>query len=385
LQVMMYAFPAYVADSGEITPDVESLMRWASLILTLPVMAYSAAPFLRGAWRDVRVLRPRHGRARRARALRRVRRERLGQRSPRAARSISTRSRCSSSCCSVGVISSCSRAHRAGLALQHLARLAPHTAQRLRGDSASDTEAVPAAHLVPGDRVLVRAGDHVPADGELESGEALVSEAWVSGESRPLAKRTGDALTGGSVNLGEAFVLRVRRAGADTALAAIPPHDGGAALDERPRWIEAGAARLGNLRGRGARVRRGGGARLVIPSIRARAVWIAVSVLVVTCPCALALATPAALTVAGGALARRQPGGRTRPVPSSVSPLPTVCVFDKTGTLTQGAATPGGPAPAGHRDPALCRRARRGARAGLVASTRPGSRRHGGAGTAARG
>src|SRR5690606_10671737 len=55
MQVMMYAYPAYIAADGEITADVESLMRWAGFALTVPVVAYSAAPFFRGAWRDLRL------------------------------------------------------------------------------------------------------------------------------------------------------------------------------------------------------------------------------------------------------------------------------------------------------------------------------------------
>ena len=93
------------------------------------------------------------------------------------------------------------------------------------------------ALLLPGDLLLVRPGETLPADGVLESAGATLSEALLSGESRPVTKTAGAALIGGSVNSGSALHLRVTRVGKDTALAAIVSLMERAS-GERPRWIE---------------------------------------------------------------------------------------------------------------------------------------------------
>ena len=334
MQVMMYAFPAYVAGAGEISADIESLMRWAGLALTLPVVVYSAAPFFRGAWRDLRLAR-------------------LGMDVP-VALGIAVAFLASAWATGVGAgavyfdsvtmfvflllggryLEVLARS-RAGFALQRLARLEPRTAERLRDSEGYATDTVSVAQLVPGDRVLVRAGQTLPADGELEGAEAEVGEAWLSGESRPIAKRSGDALVGGSVNTGRALVMRVQRVGADTALSSIHRMME-RALDERPVWVEAAHRASGIFVGvvLAAAVATAIAWWQIDPS---RALWIAVSVLVVTCPCALALATPAALTVASGSLARRN---LVVARAGAIEGLATATdfVFDKTGTLTEGRA-----------------------------------------------
>ena len=332
MQVMMYAFPGYIAGAGEITADIESLMRWAGLALTLPVVAYSAAPFIRGAWRDLRLAR-------------------LGMDVP-VALGIAVAFLASAWATLAGsgavyfdsitmfvflllggrYLEILARS-RAGFALQRLARLEPRTAERLRDSLGYATDTVPVAQLIPGDRVLVRPGQTLPADGELEGAEAEVGEAWLSGESRAIAKRPGDALVGGSVNAGRALVMRVKRVGADTALSSIHRMME-RALDERPAWVEAAQRASGIFV---AMVIAAAVATAIVWSQvdSSRALWIAVSVLVVTCPCALALATPAALTVASGAMARRNlVVARARAIEGLAAA--TDFVFDKTGTLTEG-------------------------------------------------
>jgi len=332
MQVMMYAVPAYIAGEGEITADIESLMRWAGLVLTLPVVGYSAAPFFRGAWRELV-------------------RGRLGMDVP-VALGILVAFAASAWATVTGAgavyfdsvtmfvflllggryLELLARA-RAGSALQRLARAEVASAERLVAPTSLETLTIPAARLVPGDRVLVRTGEAVPADGEMEGPPSEVSEAWLSGESRALARRPGDALTGGSVNAGRAFVMRVKRVGDDTAAASLRRLME-RALEDRPHWVAA--------------AERAGGAFVAFVLVAAaaaaagwwsvdpqRAVWIAVSVLVVTCPCALALATPMALVAASGALARRHlvitRGGAIERLAGA-----TDLVFDKTGTLTEG-------------------------------------------------
>ena len=332
MQVMMYAVPGYIAGDGDMSVDLEGLMRWAGLVLTIPVVAYSAFPFFQGALRDLQL---RH----------------LGMDVPvalgiavafvaSAAATASGRGEVYFDSIAMFVflllggryLELVARA-RAGRSLQHLARLVPRNAQRLTQAEGLATETVPLARLAPGDRVLVRNGETLPADGELEGAEASVSSAWLSGESRPLARRRGDALLGGSINAGPALVLRVRRTGSSTAIAAIQRMMQ-RALDDRPPWVaaaqRASAAFVGLVL-----------VAALVAGISwwavdaSRAVWIAVSVLVVTCPCALALATPTALVAASGALARRNVviarAGAIERLAAA-----TDVVFDKTGTLTAG-------------------------------------------------
>ncbi len=334
MQVMMYAVPGYFAGVGEMTADIEQLMRWSGLALTIPVVAYSAAPFFRGTWRDLRGFR-------------------LGMDVP-VALGIAVAFIASAWATAAGsgvvyfdsitmfvflllagrYVELLARA-RAGRALQHLARLEPRTAERLSDAFGHATETVPTARLMPGDRVLVRSGETVPADGELEGPDALVSEAWLTGESRPRARRTGEALVGGSINAGRALVLLVRRVGSETALAAIQRLME-RALEHRTPWVAAAQRASGWFVGGvlAAALAAGLAWWHIDP---ARAVWIAVSVLVVTCPCALALATPTALTVASGALARRN-FIVTRAGAIERLATATDFVFDKTGTLTEGQA-----------------------------------------------
>ncbi len=332
MQVMMYAVPTYVAGEGEISADAQSLMRWAGLVLTLPVMAYSSAPFFRGAWRDLGM-------------------KRLGMDVPVALGLIAAfAASVVATVAGRGEVYFDSIAmfvflltggrflellarQRAGSSLEHLARLTPQTAHRMDDAVGEATSVVPVARLVPGDLVLVRPGETVPADGEMESDEGEVSEAWLSGESRPLARSRGDTILGGSVNAGRALVMRVTRVGAETAISAIQRLME-RALGERPRWVEAAQ------RASGVFV-----AFILLASLAAglawlaidpsRALWVAVSVLIVTCPCALALATPVAVTAATGAMAR------ANLVPARAQAIERLAsvthfVFDKTGTLTHG-------------------------------------------------
>ena len=315
MQVMMYAVPGYVAGDGEITADAESLMRWAGLVLTLPVLLYSAAPFFGGAWRDLRL-------------------RRLGMDVPVALglaaafaasvyATVAGRGEAYFDSVTMFVflllggryLEMVARS-RAGDALQHLARVVPQ-----------------GVSLQPGDVVVVTAGESVPADGVIDRGEASVSEAWLTGESRVLVRRPGDMILAGSVNAGNAFQLRVTRVGADTALSGIHRLME-RALADRPRWVQAAerASSFFVASVVAAAIVAGIAWAFIDP---ARAVWIAVSVLIVTCPCAFALATPAALTVATGRLAR---GNVAITRARAMEALATAdeFVFDKTGTLTHG-------------------------------------------------
>jgi Cu2+-exporting ATPase len=332
MQVMMYAVPGYLAADGEIGADAASLMRWAGLLLTLPVMCYSALPFFRGAWRDLRL-------------------RRLGMEVP-VALGLAAAFTASAWATVAGAgevyfdsvtmfvflllggryLELLARS-KASRSLAHLARLVPQTAHLLGPGPEPAPKVVAVSALRVGDRVLVRPGETVPADGTLQDEAATVSEAWLSGESKPLARRHGDTILGGSVNAGSALLLEVTRVGSETALSAIHRLME-RALAERPRWVEAAARAAGVFVAfiLAASLAAGAVWLAIDPS---RALWIAVSVLIVTCPCALALATPVAMTVAAGALARvNLVVTRSHAIEALAGA--TDVVFDKTGTLTHG-------------------------------------------------
>lgn len=324
MQVMMYAWPAYIdAGAGTLSADAEALMRWASLLLTTPVLLFACGPFFSGAWQDAK--------------RRRISLDTpiaLGLAAAFAASAWATVTGGGEvyfdSIAMLAFLLLAARTaelfarQRAGRELDRLARWMPSFALRLK-DGAS--ERVPAHALAPGECVLVAAGERVPADGVLEEGASSVDESLLTGESRPVAKRRGAALIGGSVNLEQPLTMRVTRAGADTQAAAIG------------RLVERAAASRPRLVERADRV-----AQVLTYVVLATAglawaasgnVWIAVAVLVATCPCALALAAPVVLTRAGAQLLARG-AALTRMRALEALERATDVVLDKTGTLTQG-------------------------------------------------
>jgi Cu2+-exporting ATPase len=351
MQVTMYAVPAYLAGDGTLPDDIAQLLRWASLCLTVPVVGYSAQPFFLGAWRALRT-------------------GRFGMDVPVAV-GIGAAFAASVWATVIGAgevyfdsvtmfvflllagrFLELGARHRSTEALAHLARLAPALAERLTGfpDSLA-SERVAAPSLRPGDLVLIRPGEAVPADGVVVRGRGAVDEALLTGEATPREKRPGSGLIGGSINLTEALVARVERVGAETVLAGIGRLVERALGERQP---------LAELADRYAHwfvvvVLALAGATALAWSAwdPSRALWVAVSVLVVTCPCALSLATPAALAVATGELARR---GFVVARGHTIEALAraTDVVFDKTGTLTHGEPRVTVAAPVGGEPLAAC-------------------------------
>jgi Cu2+-exporting ATPase len=350
MQAMMYAAPSWLAAEGEIGADVASLMRWAGLVLTTPVLLYSGAPFFRNAWHDLR-----------ARRLGVDVPVCLGLSAAYAASAIATvRGTGAVYFDSVAMflffVTGARWLERAGLeragrSLQRLAALAPAAARRLGPDPGGEPELVPAATLRPGDRVVVRAGESVPADGVLASPEASVSEALLTGESRALQRRLGERVLGGSINAGEAFIARITHAAGAGTLSTLQRMMEAAAAARAP-WVDA-AQRAAGIFVAAILAAAALAAWMWWRIDPARAPWIAVSVLIVTCPCALSLATPAAMATAIGALARR---GVVIARPRAVTGLAcaTDFVFDKTGTLTEGRARLAGIEPLGPLDRDAC-------------------------------
>lgn len=333
MQVMMYAVPVYLAGEGEMTADVESLMRYASLLLTLPVIVYSAAPFFRNAWRDMKLWR-------------------VGMDVP-VALGVGAAFGASVWATMVGsgevyfdsvtmfiffllggrYLEMAAR-QKAVSVTEALAKLQPAFARRIKEfPVARNSEDVAVADLQPGDYVLVRPGEVIPVDGRVVEGVSHANESLLTGESKPIPKSTGDAVTGGSINAESPLIVCVTEVGEATRLAAIV-HLMERAATEKP-IIVVTADRVAS---------RFVAAVLLVAVLAAlgwyvfdpaRALWVTVSVLVVTCPCALSLATPIALTVAAGSLAR---DGLLVTRGHAVETLAraTHFVFDKTGTLTTG-------------------------------------------------
>ena len=333
MQVMMYAFPAYVAIPGEMEADTEALLRYASLVLTLPVLLFSAAPLLQGAWRDL------HNR-------------RIGMDVP-VALGIAVTFLGSTwntvtgggavyfdTLCMFVFVLLAGRylemlaRERASAAIEELTRLQPQRAERLLDFPASlATEEIDATELRPGDHVLVRAGMAMPADGEVVRGESHCDEALLTGESRPLRKAPGLPVTGGALNLEQALCIRVTRAGMNTQLAGIVRMMEQASM-QKPALVELADRHAGHFLWGVLALALAAGAAWA-QTDPARGLWVAITILIVTCPCALALAAPVAMSAAIGSLARR---GVLVTHGKALDALAraTHFVFDKTGTLTTG-------------------------------------------------
>ena len=216
-----------------------------------------------------------------------------------------------------------------------LMELQPKLATRLIVGSEDEEgeERISTRKLSVGDRLLVRPGEKVPADGVVISGRSNVDESMLSGEARPVLKVSEDSVVAGSINLDGSLTIEVRLIGADTALAHI------VALVEEAQGTKAPVQRLADR---------------IVPWFVAATIglalltflyWVrsdfdtallaAVSVLIITCPCALGLATPMGIAVGVGAGAKRGVLVRNGEALETLSAV-THVVFDKTGTLTEG-------------------------------------------------
>lgn len=221
----------------------------------------------------------------------------------------------------------------AGKALEHLAELVPNTARRLTGNSA--TEEVPVHELSEGDRILVRPGDQVPADGDVVDGVSSVNEAFLTGESKPVPKEEGDEVVAGGVNGEGALTVEVKRTGGDTTLSQV---------QRLVEEAQASRSRFQNLADRAA-------FWLTLIAVGAGTATFAtwwtlgyelnfaivrtVTVLVMACPHALGLAIPLVVVNATAMSAKNGILVRNREAFERARSIDVVC-FDKTGTLTKG-------------------------------------------------
>ncbi len=329
VQVMMLAVALYAGDYEGMSDSLRNFLRWVSLLLTTPVILYAARPFFTSAWRDLR-------------------RRQLGMDVPvslaigaafvaSAWATVTGRGEIYFDSVTMftffllaGRFLEMGARHRAGEAAEELVKLLPATAARL---TEAGEERVPVADLAPGDRVLVRPGEGVPADGRVLEGSSSLDESLLTGESLPQVRGVGDLLVGGTVNNESPLVMQVEQVGEATVLSAI------VRLLDRAQTEKPAVARLAD--------RVAGWFVAALLLIAAGVAWwwwqhdpahafsVTLSVLVVTCPCALSLATPAALTAATGALTRLGVL-TTRGHALETLARASHVIFDKTGTLTEG-------------------------------------------------
>lgn len=224
---------------------------------------------------------------------------------------------------------------RASQAIRQLLGLAPKTARRLHDDGGE--EDIPLAHVHIGDRLRVRPGEKVPVDGVVLDGESTVDESMLTGEPLPVGKRTGDKVTGATLNTFGALVMRAERVGSETVLAQIVELVAQAQRSRAP--MQRMADQVGGIFVMA----------VIVVAVATLLAWgfrgpeprwtyallNALAVLIIACPCALGLATPMSIMVATGR------GATSGILFRDASAIEALCkvdtlVVDKTGTLTEG-------------------------------------------------
>lgn len=331
MQVMMISITLYTGAWSGMEQSYEVFFRWLNLLLTLPVMLYCAPVFFRSAWKDLT-------------------HKQVGMNVPVSlAIGIAFIASAFATVTGEGELYYDSvvmfvffllasrffewmARKRGAQSVERLAHALPVMANRL--DKAShQPERVVASALLVGDRVLIKPGESIPADGRVLQGSSNIDESILNGESRPVAKKIGDRVIGGSINIDHPLQMVVDSVGADTMLSGIQRLIDRAQSDKSPvaqladrvasRFIIAVLIAVAGI--------------AVFWFFRSPARWleIALASLIVTCPCALSLATPTAISAA---LSRLQGKGVLLTNGNALDLLNRVThvVFDKTGTLTMG-------------------------------------------------
>ncbi len=330
MQVMMLAFGLYFGEHTGIEEQYEGYLRWISLLLTLPVMGYAALPFSRSAFRALR-------------------QRELNMDVPITlalyytfiaslyATVMETGEVYFESVCmfvfllQVGKFFEFRARKQARDATSNLLKIMPVSAEVWRDGK---TETTPARKLQVNDLILVKAGETIPADGVVVEGISTVDESMLTGEYQPVPKQPDDSVLAGSSNHDGILTIRVNKALTESRLGQIiylqqqTLHQKPALLEKTDKIARFFVQRL-----------------LVIATItflvwyfyldESRAFWVTLSVLVATCPCALSLATPTAITCALASLNKKGILIKNQQVLVSLPKL-TKVFFDKTGTLTFG-------------------------------------------------
>ncbi|TDQ36903.1 heavy metal translocating P-type ATPase [Thiopseudomonas denitrificans] len=333
MQVMMASMATWPEFNIDLSPGMDGLLRWVSLILTTPIIFYCSTEFFQGAIRDIRT---RHltmdvsvSLAIAGAYVAGIWSTFTGQGELYfdasgmfaffllSGRYLERRAR-----------------ERTAAATAQLVNLLPASCLRL--DAKGNSERILLRELQLADHVLVPPGHLIPADGRILEGRSSVDESLLTGEYLPLPRSPGDHVTAGTLNVEGPLTLQVDALGDDTRLSAI------VRLLDRAQSLKP---RLAVIADRVAQwflisvlliATAVGLAWLSIDS--SRAFWVVLSLLVATCPCALSLATPTALTAATGSLHKLGLLLTSGHVLESFKHIDTV-IFDKTGTLTEGRLT----------------------------------------------
>jgi len=329
MQAMMFAIGLYAGDYQGMDVDMQHFLRLVSFVVTTPVVFYSARPFFAAAWRGIVSRKPGMDLP-----------VSLAVGTAYAASVYATFTRGEAVWydsvtmfvffLTLGRFLEMRARHRSIDRSRALSNVLPNTVTRM--ENGADV-VVASSQLIAGDRVKVKAGEAVPADGFLISEMTSVDDALLTGEAKPQTKFAGDVLVAGSINLDCLIEMRVEKTGADTTLGTINR------LSERARYARPAFVQLAD------RIASYIVVAILIIAIAVASFWlfmaperafvITLSVLVVTCPCALALATPAAFAATGSRLADLRlllTNGNAIEALSRASCV----VFDKTGTLTRG-------------------------------------------------
>ena len=333
MQVMTLAVALYAGAFSGMEEPFRKFFRWTSLLLTAPVLLYSARPFFAGAWKDLS-------------------HRRVGMDVPVALgltlayfgsvwATIADRGEVYFDSVVMFVflllgarVLELVARERAVRDQESVVRSVPATARRLAPEDAGGGETIVATvELAVGDRVRILPGESVPADGVIEDGLSSLDEALLTGESVPVARSAGERVIGGAVNVESPLVVRVTAVGEGTVLSAL------LGLVEQAMAAKPEISRVAD------RTAQWFVRRILVLAAGVGLYWAwadpervlptVIAVLVVSCPCALSLATPVALAAASGALARR---GLLATRGHAIETLgrADLFVFDKTGTLTTG-------------------------------------------------
>ena len=329
-QIMMFTIALYVGESSGISPNTAFYFQCVCLILSIPLITFCAFPFFDNA-------------------LRALKNRQMGMDVPVSlALILAFCASCWTLYSRSGDVYFESIAMFVSLLLlsrflelnarikvtslfDDIARAIPKLTQRYTDQGKLESVAVTA--LKPGDRIVVKPGEIAPVDGEVLAGLTAMDEAVLSGESEPVSKTVGDKILGGSINKQSPIELKVEQVSEDSFVSEI------LRLTQRAHSLKPRATviadRLSGWFISGVLVIATCVAIYWFNTDPSRVIPITIAVLVITCPCALALATPAAMIVASGKLLK---SGIALINPRVLETLndASVFVFDKTGTLTTG-------------------------------------------------
>ncbi len=333
MQVMVISVALYAGDWFGIEPALADFLQRVNLLLVLPIVGYSAQPFFRGAWRGLR------------------------SRSPGMDLPVSLGITLALAGSLWATVSGGGDQYydsiamfvffllgarylelgarlKGARAMDSLAAVVPGTARRRRDDNTLET--VPAAETEAGERLLVRTGEVVPADGVIDEGASDFDESLMTGEDRPVSRGAGDPVMAGSVNISQPVTVTVTAPPGATVLDSI------LRLAERTHGDKPRISRLAEKVARWFVL----GVVTLASAVASLGLWLGnpdwlpttIAVLVVTCPCALSLATPLALHAGTGNLVRRGVHAVRGHALETLTRVDHV-VFDKTGTLTRAELT----------------------------------------------